>query len=178
MAGDLEAAKGKFPDMAGHVRRVHGLGMKYMMWIALPYVGFGSKACVRFADKILYRDEAIGTACLDPRFPDVRGHLASTCERAMREWGLDGLKLDFIDQIEVRDRPDPAVADGFAGRDARTVAEGVELLMAEVARRVRGVKRDALVEFRSAYFGPVMAAPATSCASRTAPANLRRTAWG
>lgn len=156
VAGDWEVAREKFPDMAAHVRRVHELGMKYMMWIAVPFVGFDTKAHRRFDGKFLYSDGRLRTSCLDPRFPEVREHLASTCERAMRAWGLDGLKLDFIDQIETRDRADPAVAENFKGRDVKTVAEGVELLMTEIARRVRAVKDDVLIEFRSAYFGPIM----------------------
>ena len=156
VAGDWEVAAGKFPDVAAHVRSVHELGMKYLMWIAVPFVGLDTKAHRRFDGKFLYRDARNRTSCLDPRFPEVREHLASTCERAMREWGLDGLKLDFIDQIETRGRADPAVAENFKGRDVKTVADGVELLMTEITRRVRAVKEDALVEFRSAYFGPVM----------------------
>ena len=155
-AGDWEASSAKFPDMAAHVRRAHELGMKYMVWIAVPFVGFDTKAYRRFEGRFLYRDKSRRVACLDPRFPEVREYLASTSERAMREWGLDGLKLDFIDQIETRGRADPAVAENFKGRDVRTVAEGVELLMTEIARRVRAVKDDALIEFRAAYFGPVM----------------------
>ncbi len=183
VAGDWEVASNKFPDMAAHIRKAHDLGMKYMMWYAVPFVGYKVKAYDRFEGKYLYKDERNMTACLDPRFPEVREHLAATCEKAMKDWNLDGLKLDFIDQIETRGRPDPAVAENFAGRDVKTVPEGVELLMTEITRRVRAVKSDAMIEFRSAYFGPVMQScgnmmrvadcPGQLAANRVGTVNLR-----
>jgi alpha-galactosidase len=38
----LDPAKSKFPDMRGHVERVHALGMKYLLWIGLPFIGCDS----------------------------------------------------------------------------------------------------------------------------------------
>ncbi|MGI5868414.1 MAG: glycoside hydrolase family 36 protein [Kiritimatiellia bacterium] len=156
VSGDWHVSAVRFPDMAAHVRNVQAMGLKYMMWYAVPFVGFGMKAYQRFKDKILYRDERLQTACLDPRFPEVREHLAATLEKALKDLGVDGFKIDFIDQVETRDRIDPAVAENFAGRDVRTVPEGVERLMTEIVRRLTAVKEDILVEFRSAYFGPVL----------------------
>ncbi|MBQ3808698.1 MAG: alpha-galactosidase [Kiritimatiellae bacterium] len=181
--GDWRAARGRFPDMAGHVRRVHALGMKCMLWCAVPFVGRQSEARQHFAGKFLYEFGANKTAVLDPRFPEVRERLARTCETMVREWGLDGMKLDFIDQIETRGRVDPAVADGFAGRDCRTVAEGVERLMTEIRRRLVAVRPDVMIEFRLAYFGPVMQScgnmmrvadcPGQQAANRVGTVNLR-----
>ena len=181
--GDWEVSKLRFPDMAAHVKKVHELGLKYMVWYAVPFVGKDMKAARRFKGKFLYSFGKKGALALDPRFPDVREYLVSTYEKALREWDIDGFKLDFIDQIETRDRPDPAIAENFAGRDCRTVPEGVERLMTAVATRLRAIKPDVLIEFRAAYYGPAIRAcgnmmrvgdcPGQWAANRVGTVNLR-----
>ena len=36
---------------------------------------------------------------LDPRYKKVREYLVGIYEKAVKEWKLDGLKLDFIDSF-------------------------------------------------------------------------------
>jgi alpha-galactosidase len=92
---------------------------------------------------------------LDPRFPEVREFLASLYVKAQKECGLDGFKLDFIDSFTVRGT-DPAVAEGYAGRDIRTVPDAVNVLMGEIVRRLRANDPDVLIEFRQNYIGPAV----------------------
>lgn len=157
--GDWRPAKGRFPDMRAHVDAVHRRGMKYMLWLAVPFVGERSEAYRRFRGKTLAEkvDGADGgrVAVLDPRFPEVRDYLVSTYERVLRAWDFDGVKLDFIDEF-VRPNPDPADADGFAGRDLRSVPQAVDRLMKDVLRRLKAIKPDVLVEFRQHYSGPAI----------------------
>ena len=153
--GDWEPAPSRFPDFRAHVERVHALGMKYMIWYSVPFVGFRSKAAERFSGKFLYKRENMGAWVLDPRFPEVREFLASTYERAVRDWNLDGLKLDFIDSFLAPD-PDPAAAEDWAGRDIRSVPEAVLALMTEVRRRLEAARPGILVEFRQGYMGPAI----------------------
>ena len=51
--GDWQVAEGKIPDMAAHVARVHALGMKYLLWYSVPFMGYRSKGFPAFADKLL-----------------------------------------------------------------------------------------------------------------------------
>ena len=153
--GDWEPAPSRFPDFRAHVDRVHALGMKYMIWYSVPFVGFKSRAAERFSGKFLYKRENMGAWVLDPRFPEVREFLASTYERAVRDWNLDGLKLDFIDSFHTPD-PDPAAAENWAGRDIRSVPEAVLALMQEVRRRLEAVRPGILIEFRQSYMGPAI----------------------
>lgn len=37
---DWEVCQEKFPDMRAHVQRVHDLGMKYMLWYSVPFIGY------------------------------------------------------------------------------------------------------------------------------------------
>ena len=154
--GDWNPAKTKFPDMAGHVAKVQALGMKYMVWFALPFVGYESANFARFKGKYLYTHDGLKAGILDPRFPEVRAFLAETFVRAMREWKLDGLKLDFIDAYRIPKDGDPAEKDGYAGRDIRSLPQAVDVMMKEVRRRVAEVKPDALIEFRQNYVGPAI----------------------
>lgn len=183
VCGDWRPAVSRFPDMAAHVRRVHEMGLKEMLWYAVPFVGAETDAARQFAGKFLYTHGKRGTGALDPRFPEVREHLVATWEQALRKWDVDGFKLDFIDQLETRDRTDPALAEEFAGRDCRTVPDGVERLMRAAAMRLRTIKPDVMIEFRAAYFGPVLRqfgnmmrvadCPATLAANRVGTVNLR-----
>ena len=153
--GDWEPARSRFPDFRAHVDRVHALGLKYMIWYSVPFVGERSRALKRFEGKFLYHKDNMGAWVLDPRFPEVREFLASTYERAVREWNLDGLKLDFIDSFVAPD-PDPAAADGWAGRDMKSVPDAVLALMQDVRRRLEAARPGILVEFRQSYMGPAI----------------------
>ncbi len=148
--GDWEPLK--IPDMKEHVARVHALGMKYMLWYSVPFVGKHAKMYKHFEGKYLNFHEERGTATLDPRYPDVREYLIGIYEKAMREWDLDGFKLDFIDSFSAT-RIAPPYQDGM---DCRTVEEGVVKLMTGVKDTLQKLKPDVLIEFRQSYIGPAM----------------------
>lgn len=150
--GDWEVSPVRIPDMAAHVKRVQEIGMKYMLWYSVPYVGIHSKNYERFKDKFLRGDEV---GVLDPRFPEVREHLCSVYEKALKEWNLDGFKLDFIDAFRYGSQ-DPAVAQNYAGRDIRSLPEAINVLMKEIVRRLQAIKPDVLIEFRQSYIGPAI----------------------
>lgn len=146
--GDWETTSEKFPDMAAHVRRVQELGQRYVLWIAPPLIGVWSKAWEQFKDRTLGFADAGVTAVLDPRFAEVREHLLESCVRPVRDWGVDGLKIDFIDSW-ARAASLPAT-----GIDCATVDEGVELLLHAVTTELRKLRPDVLIEFRQDYVHP------------------------
>ena len=182
--GDWEVSKRRFPDMAAHVKRVHALGMKYMVWYSVPFVGEKSRNFHRFKGKYLYHNKSKRAGILDPRFPEVRSFLSELYAKALREWDIDGLKLDFIDNFRF-DGADPAVRENYAGRDVKSLPEAVDRLMKEVHAAVTAVKPDALIEFRQQYVGPGMRrygnmfraydCPGDATANRCRIANLRLT---
>ena len=153
--GDWEVAPSRIADMASHVKRVQDMGMKYMLWYSVPFVGKYSKAFAKFSGKFLYMREGGVVGVLDPRFPEVREHICSVYERALREWNLDGFKLDFIDSFRL-DGEDPAVAQNYAGRDIKSVSEAVNVLMKSVTKRLQAIKPEILLEFRQRYVGPAI----------------------
>lgn len=143
----------RLADLAGHVGRIHDLGMDFLLWYSVPFIGHRSQAHGRFVGKFLRDDTRLQTSVLDPRFAEVRDYLIGTYERAVRDWNVDGLKLDFVDAFTLPKDASP-VADG--GRDHADVDEAVARLLTDVAGRLRPLKPDLLIEFRQSYIGPVM----------------------
>lgn len=153
--GDWQPTPVKFPDMAAHVAEVHAYGMKYMVWYSVPYVGPHSDAYKKFEGKFLRFASSHQAYIFDPRFPEVREYLISTYENALRDWDLDGFKLDFIDAFKF-DGEDPAIAQNYAGRDIKNLSEAIDVLMKEVSARLRAIKPDVMIEFRQNYMGPAI----------------------
>jgi alpha-galactosidase len=152
--GDWRPAPTKFPDLRDHVRRVQAMGLAYILWFALPFVGERSERWHEVRDRLLSFEPSDWEGrwgVLDPRFPDVREHIASTYERAVREWGLDGLKLDFVDELHLRE------GDRFGqDRDIDSLPLAAERLLEELVERSRAINPDLAVEFRQTSTGPVM----------------------
>ncbi|MFE7586482.1 glycoside hydrolase family 36 protein [Streptomyces gardneri] len=147
--GDWEPNTEAFPDLAAHVADVHRTGLAYLLWYALPFIGRHNDAWDRFKGMILREVPELDAAVLDPRHPEVRGYLIEKVSRAVEEWGMDGVKLDFID-LFARADPPPAPA----GADHDTVHEGVRRLLADLDARLRRTRPDVIVEHRQPYVSP------------------------
>ena len=148
--GDWEPVASKIPDMAALVEGVHALGMKLMLWYSVPFVGEYSKAIERFRGKTLNcRNNAY---TFDPRYPEVREYLTSVYVKALKDWKLDGFKLDFIDSF----RMTPETPLFREGMDYPVLEDAVHRLMTDVKNALCAVKPDILIEFRQSYIGPVM----------------------
>lgn len=165
--GSWEIWREKFPDMAAHVRRVHEIGMKYLIWFAIPFVGRENPLFETMRGKFLRCRAQHAVYILDPRYPDVREHLASLLEHAMKEWGVDGFKLDYLEQFRklksdfraqggMNGEQDLTALEEAPGRDTDSVADALEKLMREIRARLTAVNPEVMLEFRQTYIGPVM----------------------
>ena len=156
--GDWEPAASKFPDMRRFVDRLHGMGMKCILWYSVPFVGRLAKNLDRFRGLYLRkRDREGNVMVLDPRFPEVRLWLVETYRSAVRDWALDGLKLDFIDSFSLD--PDSPTDDPRADRprmDCPSLEAAVDRLLCEITSAVREENPEIMIEFRQSYIGPVM----------------------
>ena len=149
--GDWEPER--MPNMRAFVDSAHALGVKVMLWYAVPFVGKSSRAAARFKDKTLRFDERLGTYVADPRYPEVRQYLIDTYTRAIRDWGIDGFKLDFIEQFAANQA---TVLTAENGRDFASVNEATDRMMTDVMAALRRMKPDVMIEFRQAYIGPLI----------------------
>ena len=150
--GDWEICSDKIPDMKDFVDRIHALGMKFMIWFSVPFVGFYSKNYERFKGKYLYARNNVKASVLDPRFKEVRDFLVEIYADYVTKYGWDGLKLDFIDSFSLTDES----STDFESMDTVSLEEGVERLISEISARLKSINPDFLIEFRQSYVGPIM----------------------
>ena len=150
--GDWEVAHSKMGDMKELVDRLHEIGIKVMLWYSVPFVGIHSKKYHEFKDMLLNSWNDKSAFALDPRYKLVRDYLIGNYVNAIKEWGLDGLKLDFIDFFALTDeaiKPDDR-------RDFVSLEEGIDCLMTEVKDKLTALNPEILIEFRQGYVGPAI----------------------
>lgn len=148
--GDWKPATGKIKDMRKHVEKVHQMGLKYLLWLSVPYVGIHSEMWKHFHNKLIGMDWQQNTGILDIRYPEVREYLSKVYADAVKDWDLDGLKLDFIDEFYQR-KETPAVNEQM---DCACIQQALDKLLAETMERLKKEKQDILIEFRQRYIGP------------------------
>ena len=144
--GDWTLSRKKFPDFENHRNRVQAMGMKYLFWVAPFLIGGRSEFIKQYPDGIKPK-EIDGCHVIDSRKADAMSAQLEKMKHVIRDYGLDGLKVDFLDEI----RPDINAPEG------REVMKFVRAL----AKEIREVKQDALIEFRQAYATPGMMAYGT-----------------
>ena len=142
----------RIPEMESFVKKIHGLGMKVALWYSVPFCGKKSKAYQRFKGKFLTENHRWAPV-FDPRYPEVREYLIELYTSALKDWKLDGFKLDFIDDFH---RYDDTPVGAENGRDHASIDEAVDRLLSDIISRLRKIKTDVFVEFRQKYTGPAM----------------------
>ena len=149
--GDWKVAEKKISSMRCLVDSLHGIGMKVMLWYSVPFVGVHSEKYSEFRDMLLDGTGDNRTFfALDPRYPEVRAYLTGVYSDAAESFGLDGLKLDFIDSFRLDGKslePDPR-------RDITSLEEAVDTLMSGIKSSLTAIRPDILIEFRQSYVGP------------------------
>ena len=149
--GDWEPVR--IPKMKEFVDRVHDLGMKFLLWYSVPFIGENAKNYEHFKGMYLRYWDGQGAYVLDPRYPEVREFIINTYVKALKDWNLDGFKLDFIGFFTATEETDMTAS---GGRDFASVNEAVDRLMTDIMTRLRAKKPDIMIEFRQRYIGPLM----------------------
>lgn len=148
--GDWKPSAQKFPDFPEHIARVQKMGLKYLLWFSVPYIGKKSEAWEKFHDKLLRYDENQQAGVFDLRYPEVREYLKGIYVKAVRDWKLDGLKLDFIDEFYFRE-DSPAYNDQM---DCRDIQKALNIFLTDIMETLKNIRPDILIEFRQRYIGP------------------------
>jgi alpha-galactosidase len=138
--------------MKRFVDEVHDLGMKFVIWFSVPYVGFKSKNFERFKDMYLTYRNHMNAAVLDPRYKEVRDFLCDTYATHVENYGWDGLKLDFIDTFRLTDTS----PTNYEDMDTVSVEDAVNKLLSEITEKLRAINPEFLIEFRQSYVGPAI----------------------
>ncbi len=149
--GDWHVSPKKIGDMAELVEKIHKIGMKVILWYSVPFMGIYTEKYKEFEGMFLEgsgNDETFFG--LDPRYKKVREYLVSIYENAVKEWNLDGLKLDFIDSFVLKGKS--LEYDGK--RDYQSLEDAIHALMTEIKSTLTAINPDIMIEFRQSYVGP------------------------
>jgi len=142
----------RIPNMAAYVKQIQETGLKAAIWYSVPFCGPKSEAFKKFKGKFLTEDHRWAPV-FDPRYPEVREYLIGIYTNAIKEWNLDGLKLDFIDDFRLYESTPLGMENG---RDYASINEAVDRLMTDVIESLQAIKPDIFIEFRQKYVGPAM----------------------
>ncbi len=151
--GDWSVSRQKFPDLRGFVRRTHEKGIKVMLWFPVPFAGYHTQDYQTFRDRMLYTSDSFGAGIFDVRYREVREHIVNLFVRFMKEYDLDGLKLDFIDSFRIEDETPPA----NERMDRPALSDAVIALLDELDEALRAIRPNVLLEYRQNYVGPAIA---------------------
>ncbi len=142
----------RFPKFKEFVDEVHAKDMKLGLWFSVPFCGKKSEAYKRFKGKFLTENHRWAPV-FDPRYPEVRAYLISIYTNALTVWGIDGFKLDFIDDFKAYET---TVLTKEDGRDYASINEAVNRLMTDVIVALKQINPEVFIEFRQKYIGPAM----------------------
>ena len=148
--GDWKPNNPAVNGLKNMVAKIQKLGMKFVLWYSVPFIEPGSECWSSLGEFVLDDTPGRRWYCLDPRYPQVREHLLTVYENAVKDWKLDGLKLDFIDSFRLAEysmREDHR-------RDFESLEDAVAQLLQDIDKRLRSIKPDIMLEFRQAYISP------------------------
>ncbi len=149
--GDWEVYSGKMGDMTSLIDEIHKIGMKVILWYSVPFMGIHSKKFNEFKSMLLDESGDKETFfALDPRYKKVRKYLVNLYENAIKNWHLDGLKLDFIDSFVLKGKS----LESDDKRDFESLEEAIHALMSDTKEKLTELNKDILIEFRQSYVGP------------------------
>lgn len=152
-AGDWELCEPKFGNMKKLIEDLHGIGTKVMLWVGTPFIGSESKWYKFFNGRFLRKNRDDGTVLIaDPRYADIREWYVNLLSDRMKEWKLDGFKLDFIDNFTA----DEKANTDYENMDVPDVNEAVTRLCDEISAGLKKINPEVMIEYRQNYIGPAM----------------------
>ncbi len=163
--GDWKTSEKKLPGFGEHIRRARAGGLKYMLWVA-PFMTGIRSTFYKEAKCGYLTDEHEGYRMFDISDKKAAKKIQDKLSGLVNKYGLDGLKIDFIDAIK------PSI-EKPVGRTSYNFIKGL----------LNNIKKDrpsALFEFRQRYATPIMLNHATQFRAGDVPfdfsANLHRIA--
>lgn len=149
--GDWQFCENKMHNMKELVKEIHNIGMKVILWYSVPFMGINSSCFNKFKDMLLDESGDKETFfALDPRYKEVRSYLTDLYVKAVKDWDLDGLKLDFIDSFVLKGKS----LKKDEKRDFESLEDAIHSLMSQIKNKLTTLKSDILIEFRQSYVGP------------------------
>jgi alpha-galactosidase len=145
LEGDYQFDAERFPDIAGMVDQIHGMGLKIILNVSPLVMGEKTKSYARMKDALL-RVNGKPVDTLDPRLKKTHDFLLAAWEKLIAEYRMDGLWYDFMEKL-------PHHADApAAGMEiiSPDIHEAYTLLMKALYDKVRSINPDVLIVLRRA----------------------------
>lgn len=140
--GNWTVSEKKLPDFKKHVEYAQKLGLKYLLWTSPFFAGRCSEEFKKaVADGDIAEHSWEDVAFLAPE-SKAAAHAVDLLTNLMRDYELDGLKIDFLDYI-------PNSTETPRSRKCLDYFKNL-------SRSLRNIKPDALLEFRQNYATPQM----------------------
>lgn len=153
--GDWEISSNRFIDFKKHVNTIKSIGVNYVLWLSVPFIGRKSKIWNNYKDNILFYNHQFDAGVLDPRYPKVRNYLIQKFTTLVKDYNLDGLKLDFIDEFDISKADERALITDN-DRDMESLPDAVNRLLFEIKERLTEINPNIIIEFRQSYIGPTI----------------------
>ncbi|MGH2560326.1 MAG: glycoside hydrolase family 36 protein [Thermomicrobiales bacterium] len=169
-AGDWEPCAAKFPDFKAHVAAVQDLGLRYVLWVAPFMVGKESQAARRYQHLLIPGQARERFDNLSPWQPETKQIVADLLKGLVAAYGLDGLKIDFLDAVTNHgSRP--------LGADGASFGERLYRILADAVDQVLHIRPDLLIEFRNSYTNLASRRYANLYRSSDVPLNFTLNRW-
>jgi len=150
--GDWIPDESKFADLPTTVKQIQGMGAAVGLWIAPLLLGRQSEAVRELSGFAPQWDPLLACQVLDPRHPEVRDYVERTCLRLVTDYGVDLLKIDFLDRAMI-------YQDTTGEGDLADIGQAMARMLQGVRRRLAAAGRDDVAfEFRQPYVSPAIAA--------------------
>jgi len=144
--------------------------MRYVLWVAPFMVGDASQAARQHAHLLAEATTPMRYRNLSPRRAETRHVVGDMLERLMRDYDLDGLKIDFLDALAL----DNLVA---TDSDYPTLGAGIYDILSAAIARVCAIRPDALIEFRNSYTNLASRRYANLYRASDVPINFAMNRW-
>lgn len=150
--GDWIPDEAKFADLSTTVKQIQGMGATVGLWIAPLLLGRQSEVVHELGGFAPQWDPLLACQVLDPRHPEVRDYVEQTCLRLVTDYGVDLLKIDFLDRAMI-------YQDTTGEGDLADIGQAMARMLQGVRRRLAAAGRDDVAfEFRQPYVSPAIAA--------------------
>ncbi|MCE5249729.1 hypothetical protein LLG96_05865 [bacterium] len=137
-----------FPDFGKTIADIQSLGLRVIIWYRpFYYAGNAPDSDEMAPFRVVTGGKPTDLLC--PRCTAVRDRAGRIAEKLMRDYGLDGLKIDFLDASPASAPLVKCEADHEHAHDF--VSDGVRETMRVMAESIRKVKPDAIIEYRLNY---------------------------
>ncbi len=134
--GNWTVSEKKLPCFKKHVEYAQSLGLKYLLWVSPFFAGTCSNEFKKAKKTDIALHDWSDVAILNPGSKPAQ-HAIDLLGNLMKDWGLDGLKVDFLDTVPGHSR-------------------ACQQYFEKLSKTIRTHKKDALIEFRASYATPQM----------------------